>query len=188
MNRAIFLDRDGTLIKNKGYICEFKDVEFYPFSLEALKLINSHNFQVVVVTNQSSIARGICSEEEIIQIHIEMEKYLKTQGIFIQGFYYCPYYRNSKIIKYKIDSFLRKPNPGMLIKSAKELNINLKQSYMIGDNITDILAGERAGCKTVLVKTGHGYEFLSEIKKKNINVDIVSENLLQAVREIFGGK
>jgi D,D-heptose 1,7-bisphosphate phosphatase len=184
MKRAVFLDRDGTLIKNKGYICKFKDVEFYPFSLDALKLIRLHNFQIVVITNQSSIARGICSEEQIINIHQKMGEYLETKGAVIDKFYYCPYHPNAGILKYRTNSNLRKPQPGMLFKAAEELSIDLKQSYFIGDSLSDIQAGQRAGCQTILVKTGHGIQSLIEIQKQDVKVDLISENLLLAIKEI----
>jgi len=90
MNRAVFLDRDGTLIRDKGFICHFKDVEIFPFSLQSLKMMNEYGFRIIVITNQSAIARGICTEDQVMNIHREMTGFFKRSGAVIDAFYYSP--------------------------------------------------------------------------------------------------
>ena len=181
MKRAIFLDRDGTIIKNKGYICKFSEVEIFPFSIEAVKAINNRGYLAIVVTNQSSVARGICTEEQIGIIHDRMKRYFQKYQANIEKFYYCPYHRNGVIDRYRKDADCRKPSPGMILHAAKEFNIDLSKSFMIGDSTIDIEAGHRAGCKTVLVRTGGGKEAELDLINRKIKPDYITENILSAV-------
>jgi D-glycero-D-manno-heptose 1,7-bisphosphate phosphatase len=185
MDRAVFLDRDGTLIEDRGYICKFSQVGVYPFAVEAVKIINHHHHKCVVVTNQSAVARGICTDHEVRQLHEELRQWFYNQGAVIDAFYYCPYLEAGSVAPYNIRSSCRKPEPGMLIQAARDLSIELNESYMIGDHVGDIQAGHAAGCKTLLVRTGHGKGQEAQLPAEGLVPDFKAENLLEAIRWIF---
>jgi len=153
MKRAIFLDRDGTIIADKGFVHKKEDVELLPKAAEAIKLANEHNFLVIVVTNQSGVARGYFKEDDVKQLHEYLNQILQTKGARIDAFYYCPHHPDASVKTYKKACFCRKPEPGLLLKAADDFGINLSESYMIGDSQRDIEAGKKAGCKTILLKT-----------------------------------
>lgn len=184
MERAVFLDRDGTLIEDRGYICTFGEVRVFPFAVAAVRMLNESRYRVIVVTNQSSIARGICTEAQVQGLHEEITAHFRHQGAVISGFYYSPYLKDGQVEKYKKDHPSRKPGPGMILEARRDFGIDLSVSYIIGDSARDILAGKQAGCQTVLVKTGHGGKAIGELKQLNVTPDIVAENLLAAVEMI----
>ena len=181
MNRAVFLDRDGTLIRDKGFICHFKDVEIFPFSLQSLKMMNEFGFRVIVITNQSAIARGICTEDQVMSIHREMTDFFKRSGAAIDAFYYSPYLEDAPMPEFRKRDENRKPAPGMILQAARDFKIDLKKSFMIGDSTRDIIAGKNAGCETVLVLTGNGKRALKELRDMNLEPDFVAENILEAI-------
>jgi D-glycero-D-manno-heptose 1,7-bisphosphate phosphatase len=179
---AFFFDRDGTLIKDKNYICDFSEVEIFDFSVEAVRIAEKRGFIPIGITNQSSIARGICTVEQVELIHRGIRDYFKKRNANILKIYYCPFLKGGKIDKYNRDDDCRKPKSGMILKATKEIDINLKNSYMIGDSIRDIIAGINAGCKTALVLTGNGKEAKEELNKKGIKPDIIADNILEVVK------
>ncbi len=157
MNRIVFIDRDGVICKEKHLLSKKEDLELLPQTEEAIKKLNEHNYRVVVVTNQPVVARGLCTEEEVIEINKHLEQLLLEKGAKLDRIYYCPHHPKGVIAKYTIECECRKPKPGMLLQAKKDFGLEtLSESYMIGDQIGDILAGERAGCKTILVETGYG--------------------------------
>jgi D-glycero-D-manno-heptose 1,7-bisphosphate phosphatase len=184
MNRAIFLDRDGTIIEDNGYICRLSQSFIYDFSAEAISRMNKMNFMVFGITNQSSIARGICTPEQVETLNEEIKRILAKSNAQIETFYYSPYHVDGIIEAYKKEHHWRKPLPGMLLQAAEDYDINLSESYMMGDNITDIQAGINAGCKTVLVLTGQGHKYKKILKEKNISPDIITDNILTAIEVI----
>jgi len=149
--KAIFLDRDGTIIADKGFVHKKEDLELLPGAVEAIKLANHHGFLVIVVTNQSGIARGYFTEDQLKAFNAHLAWTLKTQGARIDAFYYCPHHPEAPIKAYRKDCPCRKPRPGLLLKAAEELNIDLAKSYMVGDSPRDVEAGKRAGCHTILL-------------------------------------
>ena len=153
--RAIFLDRDGTINKLKGFISKKEDFELLPGVAETIKKINQSRYLTIVVTNQPVIARGECSEEELDNIHKKMEMLLGKQGAFIDDLIYCPHHPDSGFIgevrELKIKCACRKPNPGMLIMMAEKYNIDLEKSYMIGDSLADVGAAKAAGVRPILL-------------------------------------
>jgi D-glycero-D-manno-heptose 1,7-bisphosphate phosphatase len=186
MNKAIFLDRDGTLIAEKGYICEPREVEIFPFAFAAVRLMKEHHFNVIVVTNQSAVARGICRPEQVESLHRFLrEEFLKRAAV-IERFYYCPYHTEGTIKAFKKKHPWRKPSPGMLLQAAEDFNIDLSHSYMMGDNLIDLQAGREAGCKTVLVLTGKGGETQKLLEKEKLSPDLVSPDIFTAIKEITG--
>lgn len=155
--KAIFLDRDGTINKYVGFLRKEEEFELLPGVADAIKKINKSGYLAVVVTNQPVIARGEVTYSQLENIHNKMETLLGKEGAYLDGIYFCPHHPHSgyegEVKELKIDCDCRKPKPGMLLKAADELNIDLSQSYMIGDSESDIKAGKAAGCKTVLLNT-----------------------------------
>jgi len=176
-NKAVFIDRDGTIIQDIGYESKWDRKLLIPGSIEAIKLLNEKRFKVIIVTNQAGVAKGYFTEEDVILFHKLMKEYLKSKGAIIDAIYHCPHSPDDSCD-------CRKPKPGMLKKAEKEFNIGLSSSYMIGDKKSDIDTGKSAGCKiAILVLTGHGTREL-ENNNYNINCDFVAENLYDAVMSI----
>ena len=155
--KAIFLDRDGTINKYVGFLRKEEEFELLPGVADAIKKINKSGYLAVVVTNQPVIARGEVTYSQLENIHNKMETLLGKEGAYLDAIYFCPHHPHSgyegEVKELKIDCDCRKPKPGMLLKAAEELNIDLSQSYMVGDGENDIKAGKAAGCKTVLLNT-----------------------------------
>jgi D,D-heptose 1,7-bisphosphate phosphatase len=152
-HKAVFLDRDDTLISDPGYISHPNQVKLLPGVGQSLALLQKMGYLLVVVTNQSGIARGILTEERLEEIHHHLKKLLADDGVYIDAIYHCPYHPEGTVENFAMDSDLRKPAPGMLLKAAKEMDIDLLQSWMIGDSYRDVAAGNRAGCRTILLDT-----------------------------------
>jgi D-glycero-D-manno-heptose 1,7-bisphosphate phosphatase len=143
MKKAIFLDRDGTIIVDKNYLNDPNQIEYLPNVFEAFKLWNENGFVFVIVTNQSGIHKGIIKEENVVKIHQKIAQRMLDNKTPILEFYYAPHAAES-------DHPMRKPNPGMLIEAAKKHKIDLTQSWMVGDKMSDVEAGHRAGCRSIL--------------------------------------
>jgi len=152
-NRAVFLDRDGTLIEHYDYLTEVGQVELLGKAASALWFLKDRGYKLVLVTNQSAIARGMLTEKKLKEIHNRLESLLAQKKVRLDKIYYCPYHPEAKIDKYRKDSELRKPKGGMLELAAKELEIDLSQSWMVGDERRDIMAGKAAGCRTIMIET-----------------------------------
>ena len=151
MARAVFLDRDGTIIEDIGYLGECSKIKFLPRASKAIKLLNENGFKVIVATNQSGVARGYFTEETVREINRYIQETLAKQGALIDKFYYCPHHIEGIIEEYKKECYCRKPNPGMIEQAVGEFDIELKNSFVIGDKSTDIELGHRAGCRTILL-------------------------------------
>ena len=169
--KAIFLDRDGTINKYVGFLRKQEELELLSDAAEAIKQINKSDYLAVVVTNQPVIARGEVTWNELDEIHNKMETLLGKAGAYIDGLYFCPHHPHKgyegEIPELKIDCDCRKPKPGMLLKAAAELNIDLNQSFMIGDSDSDIQAGEAAGCKAIKIEEGGLLEAVRGILNDN---------------------
>jgi D-glycero-D-manno-heptose 1,7-bisphosphate phosphatase len=183
VNRAVFLDRDGVITQEPPhYAHELSQLELIPKSADAIRLLNENGFVVIVASNQAGIAHGYYREEDAILFHQAMKENLAKEGAYIDAIYYCPHQPEAKIERYRVDCDCRKPKPGMLTRAEKELNIDLKQSFIVGDKLSDIEAGKRAGCKTIMVRTGQGVE---ELKSNEIDCDYVANDLYDAVQHIL---
>lgn len=183
LNKAVFLDRDGTLNFDPGYLSNPKDLKLFSDTgvvLAALK--NNYLFKLIVISNQSGIARNLITEEQVISVNAELNKKLLEFNVQIDAFYYCPFHPD---FSSEEDCVCRKPSPKMIFDSAKDFNIDLSKSYFIGDSASDIQAGLAAQLKTVLVKTGYGAESISILQKENIFPSFVSENLTEAFKFII---
>ena len=180
---AIFLDRDGTLIPDRNYISDPDEVELLAGSAEAVRRFCDAGYLVVLASNQSGIARGLFDEEALDDVHARLQDLLADEGVALDGAYYCPYLDGPEatVEAYRRDSELRKPKPGMLLQAARELNIDLKRSWMIGDSPTDALAGARSGCRTILLDNGHG-----NLDDLDVKVTHTAANLAEAADLILG--
>lgn len=168
--KAVFLDRDGTLNKYVGFLRSSDEFELLPGAAEAVKMINKSGYLAIVVTNQPVIARGECSWEELQRIHDKMETELGKEGAFLDGIYVCPHHKDKGFEgerpEYKYDCDCRKPKAGLFLQAAKEFNIDLNQSIMIGDSDRDVEAGENAGCfKSILIQEDMVNNVLGELSK-----------------------
>jgi len=178
--RAIFLDRDGVLNIERDHLTRAEQLELLPGAAEAVRLINRSEYLAVVVSNQPAIAKGFTSQQELDRIHARLETLLGAQRAYLDRIYYCPHHPEKGFPgerpEYKIACECRKPAPGMILRAAAELNVDLKGSLMIGDRTADILAGRRAGLKTILVRTGYG----GNDDKYPCRPDFTFDDLLQA--------
>lgn len=154
LRKAVFVDRDGTINEESGYLFRKEDCRFIPGAVEAIVQLHKAGFLVVVITNQSGIARGYYSAADLEQLHLHMAGEIAAAGGRIDGWYYCPHHPDYPAEYSQCDC--RKPLPGMLQRAAHELGIDLAASWMVGDKIADVSAGVAAGCQTILVKTGYG--------------------------------
>ena len=174
--KAIFLDRDGTINKYVGFLKDINQFELLPGVAEAIKRINESGYLCIVATNQPVIARGEVTVPELEEIHRKMETLLGNEGAYIDGLYYCPHHPHSgyegEVLKLKVECDCRKPKPGMLFRAAMDFNIDLGSSWMIGDGENDVLCGKKAGCRTVR---------LSVQECGDCDADLVVENLKQAI-------
>ncbi|MDO3379591.1 D-glycero-beta-D-manno-heptose 1,7-bisphosphate 7-phosphatase [Geoalkalibacter halelectricus] len=182
MRRAVFLDRDGTINVEKDYLFRSEDFEFIPGAPAAIARLNRAGFLVVVVTNQSGVARGFFDSEDVRRLHEHLQSELAAQGAAVDAFYLCPHHPEQGLGPYKIDCDCRKGHPGMLLQAAAEHGIDLEQSFMVGDKMADVQAGRRAGCRPLLVLTGYGTE---DAKKLQPGEAVVVADLAAAVDYIL---
>ncbi len=186
---AVFLDRDGVLVEDVGLLRREEEIRLLPGVPEALALLKTAGYDLVVVSNQAVVARGHLDESgvEVLQDHIEGR--LSAAGApLLDGFYYCPHHPKADLEAYRRDCDCRKPRPGLMLRAAEELGLELSRSYLVGDRPTDLLAGQRAGCKTVWVQTGQHYAPLiqtSESLLERPSADHTCGSLLEAARWIL---
>ncbi len=178
---AVFLDRDGTINEEVGYMDSLEKLKIIPEAFEAIRLINQNGMKAVVITNQSGVARGLFSEEFVQTVHAIIQEQLKARKAFIEAFYHCPHHPTEGQGVYLQACNCRKPAPGLLFKAADEMEIDLGRSYMIGDMPKDIDAAKRAGAKGILVRTGYGQEH----RAFDVEPDYIAGNILEAVRWIL---
>lgn len=183
--RAIFIDRDGTINEDIGYVSKPDDLIIYPWAAEAIRLINKSSFKTIVITNQSGVARGMYTEEILSAIHNRMIEELARQGARVDAIYYCPHHPRIGDKLYRQLCDCRKPRPGMLRAAAREHAIELAASYVIGDKASDVNLATNAGARGVLVMTGYGRETLACPDLYSCKPTMVAENLLEAVRLIL---
>jgi D,D-heptose 1,7-bisphosphate phosphatase len=153
---AVFLDRDGTLIEEVGYLDRLDRIALFPWSLEAVRLLHRGGFRVIVITNQAGVARGYFGEEFVRSTHAHLDSLVRAGGGEVAAYYYCPHHPDATVADYRRTCECRKPAPGMFLQAAREHDIDLARSFSIGDRLTDIEAGTRAGVRSVLVLSGYG--------------------------------
>jgi D-glycero-D-manno-heptose 1,7-bisphosphate phosphatase len=156
MRRAVFLDRDGTLIEEAGYPDSLERLVFFPFTVDAVRTLNDGGFAVIVITNQSGVGRGIVPESFVPEAHAYIGQRIAEGGAAIHAFYYCPHHPDAIEDRYRGPCECRKPGPGLLHQAAADLGIDLARSFVVGDRWKDIAAGRAVGARGVLVRTGVG--------------------------------
>ena len=160
MRRAVFIDRDGTLIKDVPYNANPALISLENYAAEMLQEFKRKNFLLIIISNQSGVARGYFSEADVNKMHDVIQQKLSAFNVQLDAFYYCPHLVEGTIKEYAIDCSCRKPKPGLIFKAAKDFDINLNNSWMIGDILNDVEAGNAAGCKTILITNGNETEWI----------------------------
>lgn len=185
MNRAIFLDRDGTIIKEVDYLTKPSQIRLVKGAKSALHAFKDSGFLNIIITNQSAVARGFLKEEKLLQIHSKLSNLLTLRSKpLIHDIFYSPFHKDGKVKKYARDSFCRKPNPGLILKAALKHNIDLSKSFLIGDSYNDMKCAEIAGIKRILVLTGYGEDALLRCAKEKIKIDCVVSDIFEASKFI----
>ncbi len=185
MEKAVFLDRDGTINEEMGYINHITRFNIFPFTFEALKLLKKCGFKLVVITNQAGLARGYFKEDVLAEVHQKLEEEARAAGAQIDKIYFCPHLPGAPVKKYDVECNCRKPKTGMLERAREELNIDLSRSVMIGDRYKDVMFGKKMGLKTVMVLTGYGKgEYTYQKNNWKEMPDLIAENLLDAALKL----
>ncbi len=180
-NKAVLLDRDDTLIEDPGYINHPSQVKLLDGVAESLVELRAMGYKLVVASNQSGVARGIVTEQVLSEIHDRLKSLLAEKGAYLDAIYYCPFHPDGIIPKYRKESDLRKPNPGMILQAAEEMDLDLGQSWAIGNSDRDMEAGKRAGCKTIMLESiGRDKNLVPSLAKP----DYRAVNLKEAVNII----
>jgi histidinol-phosphate phosphatase family protein len=156
MNKAIFIDRDGTLIEEVGYLRMMEDLRFTPRAAEALGKFHANGFLNIVITNQSAVARGLLSPKALHKIHLRLKNMAKDEDAIIDDIFVCPHFPEGRVAPYNVECECRKPKIGLIQQAVEKYKIDLQQSILIGDKTTDLELGRNAGLRTILVLTGYG--------------------------------
>ena len=175
---AVFLDRDGTLIEERGYLDRLELLAVFPWTGDALRLLNRAGFATVVVTNQSAIARGMIDEPFLHVVHRALDERLAPARI--DRYYYCPHFPVATVERYRAVCECRKPRPGMIERACREMDLDPARSFMVGDRWLDVECGRAAGTRTILVRTGHGGHEVAHAPE-GAKADVILNNLMEAV-------
>jgi D-glycero-D-manno-heptose 1,7-bisphosphate phosphatase len=179
--KAVFLDKDGTLIENVPYNVDPSKIKLAEGAAEALKLLHGEGYRLIVVSNQSGVARGLFKERDLKVVEEYLKKLLAKAGVSLSGFYYCPHHPDGRLRDYAVPCICRKPRPGMLFQAARDHEINLASSWIVGDILDDVEAGRRAECNTILLNNGNETEWtLTPYRRPHYT----APNLLEAARII----
>jgi D-glycero-D-manno-heptose 1,7-bisphosphate phosphatase len=181
---AVFLDRDGTILEEAGYLDRLERLVFFPFSVDAIRSLNRAGLPVVIVSNQAGVARGIFREEFIGEAHAYLTDHLAAGGAHVDGFYYCPHHPDGSVERYRIACDCRKPRPGMLRQAGADLDLDLSRSFVVGDRWHDLQAGAAVGARGILVRTGYG-RTEEESPARDVAPAAVVDNLIAAASWII---
>jgi D-glycero-D-manno-heptose 1,7-bisphosphate phosphatase len=184
LNRAVFLDRDGTMIEDVGYLDRIERLKLFPYTIDAVRLLTRAGFKVVVVTSQAGVANGIVSEDFLGEAHGVIRQKIEAAGGRVDGFYYCPHLPYAAVEKYRTDCDCRKPKPGMILNAARDLSLDVHASFVVGDRWRDIEMGQAAGVAGVLVETGYGKTEASR-RPDHVRPVPVLANLIEATTWIL---
>jgi D-glycero-D-manno-heptose 1,7-bisphosphate phosphatase len=183
---AVFMDRDGTINEQRGYINHVSRFVLVPGTAEAIRLLNRHRYLAIIVSNQSGVARGYFPLQLVEDVHSHMRELLKKENAVIDGIFFCPHYRTGVVSEYTVDCDCRKPRTGLIKSACETFDIDMTNSYVIGDRCTDIELAERSNLRGILVKTGYGLGDIEYVLPgspfKPVHIAI---NLLDAVRWII---
>ena len=182
---AVFLDRDGVVIEDSHYLGDPSRVKLLPGAAETIAALNRAGWRVVVVTNQSGVARGLFSFNSVGAVHDHIATLLLQFRAKIDAFYFCPHHPEADVLEFRAECECRKPKPGLLRRAAEELGLDLAGSWMIGDRLSDLEAGSAAGCRTALVRTGCGNEVkLVGLDRAALRLELVADDLADAVAKL----
>ena len=182
--RAVFLDRDGTIIRQVNDLHRWDQVRLLPHAADGIRILNKLGFVVLVVSNQPIVARGRITEADVKELHEKLCARLARRGAHIDGVYFCPHHPNANVKKYRKVCACRKPNPGMFLAGARKFDVDLKGSYTIGDHSRDILAGKKAGVTTILLTAGQaGKDALHDVR-----ADVEATTLYAAARTLANAR
>ena len=185
MQPAVFLDRDGTMVHDVGYLSRLEDLQWFPWTIEAVRLLHRAGFLVCVTTNQSGIALGFCTDAFVRRVHEEMSAAIEAAGARIDGWFYCPHHPQAAIDALRTDCECRKPRPGLVRQAQERFDIDLTRSFVIGDKSADVGLAEAVGARGILVRTGYGE---SELVRHNGDMPgsaHIATDLLEAVTWIL---
>lgn len=185
MRRAVFLDRDGTINAEKGYLYKIEDFEFLPGAIAGLKKLKDAGYQLIIITNQSGIARGYYTEAAYQKLNGWMLKELGKAGIFIDGIYFCPHHPKAVIEKYRMDCPCRKPKLGMFEKAIREHDIDVAKSYAVGDKIRDCAICEVTDCKGFLIADQEEKSVIDRVKRGEVRNVMYAANLAECADRIL---
>lgn len=184
-NWAVFIDRDGTINHDSGYLVDPEGLRLLPMVAEAIKLLNKAGARLIIVSNQSGVARGFFSEEDVRRFNQRLEEELLAQGAIVDAFYFCPHHPGLGEGPYRIDCQCRKPKPGLLLQAAEEHEVDLSYSYLIGDKMSDVEAGTNAGCRAILVLTSEEEQDHLNQAELNVSPSYIAQDLYEATQWII---
>jgi D-glycero-D-manno-heptose 1,7-bisphosphate phosphatase len=164
--RAVFLDKDGTLIEDVPYNVDPEQVKLAPGAADGLAALAATDYQLIVVSNQSGVAHGYFAEDKLAGVEQRLQDFLGERGVKLNGFYYCPHHESGRVARYAIRCACRKPQPGLILRAAQEHDIDLPRSWLIGDILNDIEAGHAAGCRTILIDNGNETEWQLSLQRR----------------------
>lgn len=181
---AVFVDRDGTMIEDVGYLDRLERLKLFPYAVDALRLLNRGGFKIVVVTSQNGVAQGMLTEAFLAEAHAHLSRVLEAAGAKVEGYYYCPHSPHAAVERYRTDCECRKPKPGMILAAARDHELDPARSFVIGDRWRDVEMGIAAGTKAVLVETGYGRTEAARRPANMPHVPVVA-NLIEAASLIL---
>lgn len=184
MTPAVFLDRDGTIIEDVGYLDRVERLTIFSYAIESVRLLNRAGFKVVVITNQAGVARGFFKEAFLAEVHGEIRSRFAAGGARIDAVYYCPHHPDATVPEYRRQCDCRKPMPGLVRTAARDLSLDLERSFVVGDRWLDVRLGQAVGAESILVRTGYGRSEEAN-RPENVHAVPVAENLTEAVSWIL---
>lgn len=185
---AVFIDRDGTILDELGYVTPGKEITVFPFSAEAIGKLTAKGFPVIVITNQGGIALGLYDHVFVDDTHARLDETLRASGAAITAWYYCPHHPEGTVAEYTQVCDCRKPGTGMLEAAARDLNVDLAASWVVGDQWRDVELARRAGARSVLVRTGYGRGLEADWPADIAPPTIVCDDLLAAAEHILASQ
>jgi D-glycero-D-manno-heptose 1,7-bisphosphate phosphatase len=186
MRPAVFLDRDGTMVRDVGYLSRLEDLEWFPYTIDAIRLLNRAGFLVFVTTNQGGVGLGFYPEAFVQRTHAEMAAVLESAGGRVDGWYYCPHHSRARIDALRLECDCRKPGVGMVRQAQQQFAIDLAQSFVVGDKAADIGLARAAGARGVLVRTGYGDVELARAGGTMPDAAHIGADLMEATSWILG--
>jgi D-glycero-D-manno-heptose 1,7-bisphosphate phosphatase len=187
VHKAVFLDRDGTMNEDVGHLDRLERLKLFPYTIDAVRLLNRAGFKLFVVTSQNGVAQGVVTEKFVGEAHAHMSQLFEAAGGKIDGYYYCPHSPDAVVERYRIECDCKKPKPGMILAAARDHSLDLSRSFVVGDRWRDVVMGLAVGTRAIIVETGYG-----RTEAPNRPADIpeipVVANLMEAVSLVVGSR